>query len=346
MLSFLIYDIAQARRTVSICQQAEKHKVSAEIISDHYVGSEAYWRHEQDILCDVVRIMRERHRDAVAYPQLSRLQLANNALFCPNVFITVAPGEDKVHLHEALLGRYDTNAALGDATGPVCFHIDTVFKKLLVSVLEPHFEHVYEWALRIEFQGRDTEHCHLVMWAILKADYDIVGRTGELNNPELVRALEELFGARVDVQIGNGFLNYINGYAAKASDALNFSMRDHLSKDKPSPWLTAYRMLCKRSVAVPELYHELAGLPQMVRSFATATVVAPIPGPLSEKKRSTQSSEVLYDAYLAARNGGSFLSYCRAHSIGKNGQVQARTSTRGKGTLAVGVRFHFELLDL
>ena len=37
----------------------------------------------------------------------------------------------------------------------------------------------------------------------------------------VVKRLEELFGACVDVQIGAGYLNYINGYTAKGADALN-----------------------------------------------------------------------------------------------------------------------------
>ena len=165
----------------------------------------------------------------------------------------------------------------------------------------------------------------------------------------LVPILEEAFAGRVDVQMGSGYLNYINGYTAKTADALNFTMKEHLSRDRPTPWLTAYRLLCKRAVAMPELYHELAGLSQMVRSFQATTLVAPIPGTLDSRVRATQRSQVLYEAYLAARTGGSFLGYCRTHTIGKRG-VTARTHglghAAGKDTMAVGVRFHFELLDL
>ena len=58
---------------------AEKQKISAEVVSDHYVGSESYWRHEQDISQDVVRIMKLRHTDAVGYPELVELQLLGKA---------------------------------------------------------------------------------------------------------------------------------------------------------------------------------------------------------------------------------------------------------------------------
>jgi len=42
-------------------------------------GSEAYWRHEQDILFDVVRQMKERHMDSENYPELMELQLKGEA---------------------------------------------------------------------------------------------------------------------------------------------------------------------------------------------------------------------------------------------------------------------------
>ena len=68
---------------VSICNVADRQGVSAEVISDHYVGSEAYWRHEQDILFDVVRVMKERHRDVENYPELMQLQLTGEARSVP-----------------------------------------------------------------------------------------------------------------------------------------------------------------------------------------------------------------------------------------------------------------------
>ena len=81
------------------------------------------------------------------------------------------------------------------------------------------------------------------MWALTKSGYSIVGRTGEPHASVLVPRLESLFGGRVDIQIGNGYLNYINGYTAKEKGALSFTMKEHLSKERPTPWLMAYRML-------------------------------------------------------------------------------------------------------
>ena len=132
------------------------------------------------------------------------------------MFITVAPSEDKVRVHAGQLGLYDTNTSKGDCTGPLCLHLDMIFKKLLLPVLGPHFRKIYEWSLRVEFQGRGTLHIHLAMWALLFADYDIAGRSGSEVVSKLVTILEDVFGGRVDIQLGNGFLNYINGYKDKA----------------------------------------------------------------------------------------------------------------------------------
>ena len=99
-------------------------------------------------------------------------------------------------------------------------------------------------------------------------------------------------------------------------------MKEHLSKDKPSPWLIAYRLLCKHAPGLPEMYHEYAGLSQMVRSFQAATLVAPIPGPVHQKISEQQKSQVFYAAYLEERSGGCFLDYARTHVIGKDGKVK------------------------
>ena len=81
--------------------------------------------------------------------------------------------------HEGMFGAYGSNRDLGDATGLPCLHIDSVFKQQLMLTLVSHFERIYEWATRIEFQGRGTEHMHVAIWALLRENYEIVGRTGE-----------------------------------------------------------------------------------------------------------------------------------------------------------------------
>ena len=56
-IAFLLYDIAMANRLTTVIHVAEKRGFSAEVMSDHYTDSESYWRHEQEISCDMVRQM-------------------------------------------------------------------------------------------------------------------------------------------------------------------------------------------------------------------------------------------------------------------------------------------------
>ena len=57
------------------------------MVTDNVHTSEAYWRHEQDLLCDIVRQEAEVHGPGNAYP---------------NVFITIAPAEWKFLLHSPI----------------------------------------------------------------------------------------------------------------------------------------------------------------------------------------------------------------------------------------------------
>ena len=72
---------------------ANKRDLSADIITDHYLGSESYWRHEQDISADMLRQMRircEDPREEVLYNYVHLLG-QERPLWAPNYFITIAP---------------------------------------------------------------------------------------------------------------------------------------------------------------------------------------------------------------------------------------------------------------
>ena len=66
------------------------------------------------------------------------------------------------------------------------------------------FEHV----MRVEFQGRGTLHIHIALWVLLFAFKDLRGKTGDPQGSPLVEWLEEIGFKSVDVQYGDGFLNY------------------------------------------------------------------------------------------------------------------------------------------
>ena len=58
-----------------------------------------------------------------------------------------------------------------------------------------------------------------------------------------VKFLELVFRAEIDVQVGNGRLNYINGYVAKDHDAVDVGLGEYARKDATAPWLATYRLL-------------------------------------------------------------------------------------------------------
>ena len=75
--------------------------------------------------------------------------------------------------------------------------------------------------------------------------------------------LESLGFKTVDVQYGEGFLNYIMGYAEKGSDSLDFSLREHHGEDSANrgvAWRIAYRIMCKHAPLIPEIFVGFAGM--------------------------------------------------------------------------------------
>ena len=63
-----------------------------------------------------------------------------------------------------------------------------------------------------------------------------------------------------DVQIGNGRLNYINGYVSKDHDAVDVGLGEYVQKESTSSWLAAYRLLSKSSPCLPEVAIRMAQL--------------------------------------------------------------------------------------
>ena len=86
---------------------AEERKLTPDVMSDNKSSSESFWRHEQDILCDVVRGMAEKCEDRVNHSELYEYSHdpfhVGRSLAFPNVFITIAPGEWSLLLHNPLV---------------------------------------------------------------------------------------------------------------------------------------------------------------------------------------------------------------------------------------------------
>ena len=111
-----------------------------------------------------------------------------------------------------------------------------------------------------------------------------------------------------------------------------------------------YRLLCKSSPCLPEVYCDFAGLQMMQRSFYKDKLYAIVPKP---DETSTNESKSLYQAYLRSTRQGdvampgiikrSFITYARLHYM--KGGVATQRDVPANKLYAVGVRFVFELLD-
>ena len=115
--------------------------------------------------------------------------------------------------------------------------------------------------------------------------------TGTSNKPgpksPFVAFLEQTFrcGA-VDVQCTRAdtshcLLQYVVGYATKASDALHFHRREAQGQggqQQQSQWAQIYRLLCKRQPLEQEIGMEFACLPLVKASFTGTHCYAPVPG--------------------------------------------------------------------
>jgi len=358
MLLFLIYDIATARQTLGKIATAENKGLSPDILADNKQNSESFWRHEQDILSDVVRQMEKKCTDKDNYPVLwdycnSPLLHTPRSLAFPNVFITIAPAEWTFLLNNPLFHRYKyagdwTNPAdLGDVQGPMALHIYNVLMTIMKGLLAKNkfFDEVYEWCIRVEFQGRGTLHIHIALWAIVNLLNDLRGTSGEKHNSPLIDLLETFGFKTINVQYGTGRLNYINGYTAKAHDSLDFRLSE-LQSD--SRWRLTYRLLCKASPCIPEIYCDMAGSQMMMRSFTKAVLYAPIPKPDAVFDN---DSKKLYEGYLKAHSAvamvglvmTNYMDWSRVHLL-QAGTIKKR-SDRNKQLIAMGVRFSFELRD-
>ena len=121
------------------------------------------------------------------------------------------------------------------------------------------------YSITPEYQQRGTIHLHLAFLCIpkhLPSHYK--GRTGTTMADRVDRKqqdtspfhayLESLFSCHIDVQWTTGRLNYINGCTTKAQDYMDFRLDSETSDAGPNGrWLTAYRLLNRKTVCIPEV---------------------------------------------------------------------------------------------
>ena len=128
--------------------------------------------------------------------------------------------------------------------------------------LANHFGHryfmVFEWCVKIEYQGLGTPHWHIAAWVVCFGLLNLLrGRTGKVVSA-FVKLLAALFNCEIDVQIGNGRLNYINGYISKDHDAVGVGLGEYAQKNVCTSWLAAYRLLSKGTPCIPEVAIRMA----------------------------------------------------------------------------------------
>ena len=72
------------------------------------------------------------------------------------------------------------------------------------------FDEVFDYCIRVEFQGRGTLDIHGIAWAIMQPGVKIDGRVVDNRWSPFVQLLHTLFKSNVDVAIG-AYHNYISG---------------------------------------------------------------------------------------------------------------------------------------
>ena len=168
-----------------------------------------------------------------------------------------------------------------------------------------------------------------------------------------------LFGAEIDVQIGNGRLNYINGYVAKDHDAVDVGLGEYVQKNATSSWLATYRLLSKGSPCLPEVAIRMAQLSEFERSYANVLLYPPQPAAMVDfENRQLNFSAKMYGFYLQEKRqqmaadspvSESFLVWHRTREYDSVKECVhdrgGRHQQRYTNTPVVACRYWYELTD-
>ena len=166
----------------------------------------------------------------------------------PNLFITITAAEWKFP-RPYFLRPYITAGYVYAAAYVFALHMHWLVRSVwsfLANTFGHKFFLVMEWVVRLEYQGRTTAHWHIAAWVLphgLLSSLAGRSKTGVVS--AFVKFLEVVFQCDVDVQVGNGRLNYINGYVSKDHDAVDVGLGEYVAKDTTAPWLASFRLLSK-----------------------------------------------------------------------------------------------------
>ena len=197
--------------------RASQLNVTADVLTRDSQASSGYWDIVQDSLADLVRIMLTRCFDEQEHEYLFKhcRNLRGELWLCafPNLFLTIAPAEwlfPRPYFLEPYLRCVFAGAYLMSLH--MYFLVRMVWSFLCIRGGHKFFV-VYEWVMKTEYQGRGTPHWHIAAWVVpMGILHFLQGRTGTAIVSAFVRFVAAVFRCQVDVQIGNGRLNYINGF--------------------------------------------------------------------------------------------------------------------------------------
>ena len=234
---------------------------------------------------------------------------------------------------------------------------------LLSSKFGHRFFVATEYTMKKEYQGRGTPHWHIAAWVVCTGLLaDLEGRIAngvKKGMSALVQFLNLVFDCDIDVQVGNGRLNYINGYVSKDHDAVDVGLGEYVQKNATAPWLAAYRLLSKGSPSIPEVAIRMAQLPEMDRSYWHVLLYPPQPSQMVELEgRMANFSARMYGIYLQEMRGlvaasvvidVSFLAWHRTREYDPQSSTYVFRGRADKQyaskTMVVACRYWYELTD-
>ena len=257
-LAFFLYERQFAHRCFAAHSRAQQLGVTADVLTRDSQTSTSYWEIVQDSLADLCRIMLERCHDEENFPELTRhcrgLRGSIRYLCAfPNLFITIAPAEWKFPRPFFLDPYKHCVFACAYILALHMYFLVRCMWYFLANRFGHRFFRVLEWVMKTEYQERRTPHWHIAAWVISPILEFLAGRTGTAVVSAFVKFLSLLFRAEIDVQIGNGRINYISGYVAKDHDAVDVGFGEYVQKSASSPWLCTYRLLAKSTPGIPEV---------------------------------------------------------------------------------------------
>ena len=364
-LTFFLYERHLAQKYFAAQCRAQELGITADILTRDSQGSAGYWEIVQDSLADLVRIQMDRCFDKEGHPELYEhcRGLRGQIWLCafPNLFITIAPAEWKFPLPYFLEVYKQCVFAGAYIMALHMYYLVMCMWRFLANRHGHKFFTVLEWCIKTEYQGRCSPHWHIACWVICGGLMSLLaGRTGTAVVSVFVRFLSLVFCAEIDVQVGNGRLNYINGYVAKDHDSVDVGLGEYVQKKTVTPWLASYRLLSKSTPGIPEVAIRMAQLPEFDRSYSHVLLYPPQPVQmLTLEGRQTNFSSRMYGIYLQECRDGfeagvpiesNFLAWHRTREYVKLTQSVhfrsgGRHNQRNPKTLVTACRYWYELND-